>query len=133
MYETPTSDVLMPDYVAKLQNSFREAYNRVREKVGFQQQRQKEIYYKRVHGTQHKTCGFSTLQFEKENPGSPTRQCVYHSIWTRPRAVGLPGFSIHFLSTNHYHDSCFELLSESEEVYIFIANSLAMTPPSVNC
>ena len=56
IYKSPCPDeeVPLPEYVRNLRHVLTEAYERVRERVGKVQERQEELYNRKVHGEPHK-------------------------------------------------------------------------------
>ena len=73
-----------PEYVRKLRNTLTEAYEQVREHVGHQQERQQEIYNKKVHGKPHEP-GVLVWLFNPAIPRGRARK--FHRPWTGPYRV----------------------------------------------
>ena len=53
MYGSDYPETSLPHYVQKLRKVLTEAFERVHDQVGAQQERQQEFYNKRVHGKPH--------------------------------------------------------------------------------
>ena len=81
MYGSDYPETSLPHYVQKLRKVLTEAFERVRDQVGTQQERQQEFYNKRVHGKPHDP-GVLVWLF---NPAVPRgRAKKFHRPWTGP-------------------------------------------------
>ena len=86
IYKSPCPDeeVPLPDYVRTLRHVLIEAYERVREHVGKAQERQEELYNRKVHGEPHKPWTLVWLF----NPAIPRGKAKkFHRPWTGPYCV----------------------------------------------
>lgn len=84
MYGPEPPETSLPQYAQRLGGVLNEAFERVREQTGRQQERQREFYNRRVHGEPHKP-GTLVWLF---NPAVPQgRAKKFHRPWTGPYRV----------------------------------------------
>ena len=85
MYGTPTpQSSTIPEYVSDLRRGLEAAYNRVREQMGHKQDRQKELYDRRVHGKPFELGDLVWLHCPAVPRGKPKK---LHRPWTGPFRV----------------------------------------------
>ena len=86
MYRTPSQkeEVPLAGYVSNLRDLLHEAYERVRENVGEVQERQEQLYNRKVHGEPHKPGALVWLF----NPAVPRGKAKkFHRPWTGPYRI----------------------------------------------
>ena len=94
MYGTPhPQPSTVPQYVAELREGLETAYQRVRERMGHQLERQKELYDRKAHGDPYQPGDLVWLH----NPAVPRGQSTKrHRPWTGPfRVVRRPSDAVY--------------------------------------
>ena len=86
MYRTPSQkeEVPLAGYVSNLRDLLHEAYERVRENVGEVQERQEQLYTRKVHGEHHKP-GALVWLFNPAVPHGKAKK--FHRPWTGPYRI----------------------------------------------
>ena len=84
MYESRHQEGTITDYVQRLKSSLSTAFEKVRDHVGTNQERQQEFYNRKVHGELHKPGSLVWLF----NPAVPRgRAKKFHRPWTGPYRI----------------------------------------------